>query len=305
MRKEKGIALLPIGVFLVLYLGLGILFEYVMDIPMGFYNVPIVIAFLAAILVACLQNRALNFDRKLEIMAQGVGDKNIITMLLIFLTAGSFVGVVGRSSAESVAYCMLSLIPARFSVAVLFVVACFVSVAMGTSVGTITLLIPIAAAVSNASGFNLAFCVASVMGGAMFGDNLSFISDTTIAACNGQGCEMKDKFRENFWIAFPAAIATLVLILVFVIPDKNSGTCEPALSFDADNTLCAGSDRRNCWNQCVCSIADRNCIRCSYHADRRKYHTCRDSEKHGLRCLGNVRDLYGSDPGGCYVRIDS
>ena len=112
-----------------------------MDIPMGFYNVPIVIAFLAAILVACLQNRALNFDRKLEIMAQGVGDKNIITMLLIFLAAGSFVGVVGRSSAESVAYCMLSLIPARFSVAVLFVVACFVSVAMGTSVGTITLLI--------------------------------------------------------------------------------------------------------------------------------------------------------------------
>ena len=220
MRKEKGIALLPIGVFLVLYLGLGILFEYVMDIPMGFYNVPIVIAFLAAILVACLQNRALNFDRKLEIMAQGVGDKNIITMLLIFLTAGSFVGVVGRSSAESVAYCMLSLIPARFSVAVLFVVACFVSVAMGTSVGTITLLIPIAAAVSNASGFNLAFCVASVMGGAMFGDNLSFISDTTIAACNGQGCEMKDKFRENFWIAFPAAIATLVLILFLSFQTK-------------------------------------------------------------------------------------
>ena len=89
-----------------IYLGLGILFEYVMEIPMGFYNVPIVVAFLAAILVACLQNRALDFDKKLEIMAQGVGDKNIITMLLIFLAAGSFVGVVGRSSAESVAYCM-------------------------------------------------------------------------------------------------------------------------------------------------------------------------------------------------------
>lgn len=214
MKKEKGIALLPIGVFLVLYLGLGILFEYVMKIPMGFYNIPIVVAFLAAILVACLQNRALDFDQKLEIMAQGVGDKNIITMLLIFLAAGSFVGVVGRSSAESVAYCMLSLIPARFSVAVLFVVACFVSVAMGTSVGTITLLTPIAVAVSTASGFDLPFCVASVMGGAMFGDNLSFISDTTIAACNGQGCEMKDKFRENFGIALPAAIVTLVLILL-------------------------------------------------------------------------------------------
>ena len=212
--KGNAIALMPIGVFLVLYLGLGILFEYVMKIPMGFYNVPIVVAFLAAILVACLQNRAVNFEQKLEIMSGGVGDKNIITMLLIFLAAGSFVGVVGRGSAESVAYCMLSLIPARYAVAVLFVVACFVSVAMGTSVGTITLLVPIASAVSAASGFELAFCVASVMGGAMFGDNLSFISDTTIAACNGQGCEMKDKFRENFWIAFPAALVTLGLILV-------------------------------------------------------------------------------------------
>lgn len=223
MREGKGIALLPIGVFLVLYLGLGILFEYVMEIPMGFYNVPIVVAFLAAILVACLQNRALNFDQKLEIMAQGVGDKNIITMLLIFLAAGSFVGVVGRNSAESVAYCMLSLIPARFSVAVLFIVGCFVSVAMGTSVGTITLLTPIAVAVSTASGFDLAFCVASVMGGAMFGDNLSFISDTTIAACNGQGCEMKDKFRENFWIAFPAAVVTLILILVLSFQTEIQG----------------------------------------------------------------------------------
>lgn len=223
MREGKGIALLPIGVFLVLYLGLGILFEYVMEIPMGFYNVPIVVAFLAAILVACLQNRALNFDQKLEIMAQGVGDKNIITMLLIFLAAGSFVGVVGRSSAESVAYCMLRLIPARFSVAVLFIVGCFVSVAMGTSVGTITLLTPIAVAVSTASGFDLAFCVASVMGGAMFGDNLSFISDTTIAACNGQGCEMKDKFRENFWIAFPAAVVTLILILMLSFQTEIQG----------------------------------------------------------------------------------
>ena len=221
--KGNAIALMPIGVFLVLYLGLGILFEYVMKIPMGFYNVPIVVAFLAAILVACLQNRAINFEQKLEIMSGGVGDKNIITMLLIFLAAGSFVGVVGRGSAESVAYCMLSLIPARYAVAVLFVVACFVSVAMGTSVGTITLLVPIASAVSAASGFELAFCVASVMGGAMFGDNLSFISDTTIAACNGQGCEMKDKFRENFWIAFPAAVATLILILILSFQTEVQG----------------------------------------------------------------------------------
>ena len=192
-------------------------------LPKQFYYQNFVVAFQAAFLVACLQNRALDFDKKLEIMAQGVGDKNIITMLLIFLAAGSFVGVVGRSSAESVAYCMLSLIPARFSVSVLFVVACFVSVAMGTSVGTITLLTPIAAAVSTASGFDLAFCVASVMGGAMFGDNLSFISDTTIAACNGQGCEMKDKFRENFWIALPAAGVTLILILILSFQTEIQG----------------------------------------------------------------------------------
>lgn len=214
MKKNNPAALLPIGVFLVLYLGLGILFEYVMKIPMGFYNIPIVVAFLAAILVACLQNRGVKFDDKLGIMAQGMADKNIITMLLIFLTAGAFVGVVGRSSAESVAYFMLSLIPAKFAVAVLFVVACFVSTAMGTSVGTITLITPIAVTVAQASGFSLPLCIGSVMGGAMFGDNLSFISDTTIAACNGQGCAMKDKFRENFGIAFPAAAVTLILILV-------------------------------------------------------------------------------------------
>ena len=214
MRKKNAKALLPILVFLFMYLGLGLLFEYVLKIPMGFYNIPIVIAFLVAILVACLQNRELSFDKKLEIMGQGVGDKNIITMVLIFLAAGTFVGVVGRSSAESVAYFMLSFIPSRYSVAVLFLVACFVSTAMGTSVGTITLLTPIAVSVAQVSGFSVPLCVGTVMGGAMFGDNLSFISDTTIAACNGQGCAMKDKFRENLGIAVPAALATLVIILV-------------------------------------------------------------------------------------------
>ncbi len=213
MKKSNPIALIPIGIFLILYLGLGILFEYVLSIPMGFYNIPIVVAFLAALLCACIQNPSLSFDKKLEIMGKGIGDKNIVTMILIFLTAGIFVGVVGRSSAESVAYFMLSVIPAKYSVAILFVVSCFVSTSMGTSVGTITLITPIAVAVSEVSGFSLPLCVGSVMGGAMFGDNLSFISDTTIAACNGQGCKMKDKFRENFAIALPAALATLVIIL--------------------------------------------------------------------------------------------
>ena len=226
MKKSNPIALLPIGAFLVLYLGLGILFEYGMKIPMGFYNIPIVVAFLVAILVACIQNRKLNFDQKLVLMGRGVGDKNIITMLLIFLVAGCFVGVVGRTSAESVAYFMLSIIPPQYAVAVLFVIACFVSTAMGTSVGTITLITPIAVAVSAASGFDMALCVGSVVGGAMFGDNLSFISDTTIAACNGQGCAMKDKFRQNFWIAFPAAVVTLILILVLSMNTELDGNVE-------------------------------------------------------------------------------
>ena len=220
MKKGNVWALLPIGIFVALYLGLGITFEYILKIPMGFYKVPIVVIFLVSLLVACLQNKGLSFDAKLSLMGQGIGDKNIVTMLLIFLLAGIFVGVVGRNSAESVAYFLLSVVPPRFAVCVLFIVSCFVSTAMGTSVGTITLITPIAAAISVTSGFSLPLCVGTVVGGSMFGDNLSFVSDTTIAACNGQGCAMKDKFRTNFAIVLPAALVTFGLIL--------------ALSFQAD-----------------------------------------------------------------------
>ena len=224
MKKSRPSALIPIGVFVVFYLSLGVLFEYVMKIPMGFYNVPVVVAFLLALFVAVLQTKGETLDKKFELMGQGIGDKNIVTMLLIFMLAGIFVGVVGRSSAESVAYFMLSVAPPRLAVVVLFLVSCFVSTAMGTSVGTITLITPIAVAVSEGSGFSLALCVGTVVGGAMFGDNLSFISDTTIAACNGQGCKMKDKFRTNFAIVLPAAIASLILITVLSlnsdIPEK-------------------------------------------------------------------------------------
>lgn len=213
MKKGNVWALLPIGVFVVLYLSLGIIFEYVMDISMGFYNVPIVVIFLVALLVACLQNRSVPFDKKIEIMGHGVGDKNMVTMLLIFLMAGIFVGVVGRESAESVAYFVLSIVPPELAVCVIFLVSCFVSTAMGTSVGTITLLVPIAVAISTTSGFSLPLCVGTVVGGAMFGDNLSFVSDTTIAACGGQGCAMRDKFKTNFAVVLPAALVTIALIL--------------------------------------------------------------------------------------------
>lgn len=224
MKKSNALALIPIGVFIVFYLTLGIVFEYVMKISMGFYSVPVVVAFLVALFVAVLQTKGEPLDRKFEIMGEGVGDKNIITMLIIFMLAGIFVGVVGRSSAESVAYFMLSITPPRFAVVVLFLISCFVSTAMGTSVGTITLITPIAVALAEGSGFSLPLCVGTVVGGAMFGDNLSFISDTTIAACNGQGCNMKDKFRTNLAIVVPAAIVTLILITVLSMgADINEG----------------------------------------------------------------------------------
>ncbi len=215
MKKSNVWALLPVFVFVVLYLTIGIVFEYILKISMGFYSVPIIVIFLVAICVAILQTPKMTLEEKFALMGRGVGDKNIVTMLFIFLLAGIFVGVVGRNSAESVAYFVLSIVPPELSVLVLFVVGCFVSTAMGTSVGTITLLTPIAVAVANASGFSLPLCVGTVVGGSMFGDNLSFVSDTTIAACQGQGCAMKDKFRENFAIVLPAAIVTAILILVF------------------------------------------------------------------------------------------
>ena len=217
IKKGNPVALLPIGIFLVLYLGFGILFEYVLKIEMGFYNIPIVVVFMIALFVACLQNKEKNFEEKIDIMASGVGDRNIIIMILIFIEAGMFVGIVGRGSAQSVAYFMLSLIPAQYAVGVLFIVAALVSISMGTSVGTITLITPIGLALAQASGFSVPLTVATVIGGAMFGDNLSFISDTTIAACNGQGCAMKDKFRENFAIALPAALVSLILVIVFTM----------------------------------------------------------------------------------------
>ena len=118
-NKGNPIALLPIGVFLVLYLGLGIIFEYVLGIEMGFYNIPIIAVFLVAILVACLQNRSMKFDYKMLLMGQGMGDKNIMIMILIFFTAGIFSSIVGRSGAQSVAYFLLSIVPARFAVAMI------------------------------------------------------------------------------------------------------------------------------------------------------------------------------------------
>ena len=219
-KKGNWWALLPIAVFLVVYIGVSIIFN-------DFYAMSVVVAFMVAILVACIQNRNLNFDKKLSVMASGVADKNIITMILIFLSAGIFAGVLGRDGAKAVADLFLSFIPSNYSALVLFLVACFVSTAMGTSCGTISVIAPIGLAISTTTGVSLPLIVGSIIGGAMFGDNLSFISDTTIAATSTQGCKMKDKFKENFFIALPASLLTIALLLFFAISQSGTNNYQP------------------------------------------------------------------------------
>lgn len=202
------IALLPIGVFLVIFLGAGIV--------MGdFYVMPAIVAFLIALAVAFCQNRKLSFSDKIKIISKGVGDENIITMCLIFLCAGAFSGAVtAAGGVESTVNFGLSILPSNIAVVGLFVIGCFISVSMGTSMGTIAALAPIAVGISEKTGFAMAVCISAVVCGAMFGDNLSMISDTTIAAVKTQGCEMKDKFKANFLIVLPAAIITIIIFLI-------------------------------------------------------------------------------------------
>jgi len=219
-RKPNAKALLPIIVFLVIYLGSGIYFEYIkpIDGQMGFYVISVVIAFGLALIVAFVQNRALSFNEKIHVCARGVGDDNIIIMLFIFLMAGAFSGLASAAGgASSTANLMLSIIPSQLAIPGMFVIACLISMSMGTSVGTISVIVPIAAEVAKSTGMSMPLVVASVVGGAMFGDNLSVISDTTIAATRTQGVEMKDKFRVNFLIALPAAIATVVILAVYTM----------------------------------------------------------------------------------------
>ena len=216
--KSNPKALIPIALFLILYLGNGIYFEYIRpcDGQMGFYVVSVVLAFTIALIAAFFQNKKRSFDEKIHICAQGIGDDNIVTMLFIFILAGAFSGIAGQAGgASSTANLLLSVIPGRFAVPGLFLIACLISMAMGTSVGTISVIVPIACAVADNGGLSLPLCVGVVVGGAMFGDNLSFISDTTIAATKTQGVAMKDKFRTNLRVALPAAVITLVILIVY------------------------------------------------------------------------------------------
>ncbi len=207
-QKSSVAALLPILVFLLLFFGTGIIFN-------DFYKMPVIVGFLAALFVAFVQNRDLSFNEKLSVMSRGAGHENIMIMALIFLLAGAFSGAVkAAGGVESTVNLGLSILPSNIAVMGLFLIGCFISLSMGTSMGTIAALAPIAVGISEKTGFGIELCIGAVVCGAMFGDNLSMISDTTMAAVRTQGCMMKDKFRQNFFIVLPAAIITAAIFLI-------------------------------------------------------------------------------------------
>lgn len=205
-QKSNAFALLPIFVFLALFFGTGIIFN-------DFYKMPAVVGFLIALFVAFIQNKDLDFNEKLSVMSRGAGHENIIIMCLIFLLAGAFSGAIkAAGGVESTVNLGLSILPSNIAIVGLFLIGCFISISMGTSMGTIAALAPIALGISEKTGFSIALCIGSVVCGAMFGDNLSMISDTTIAAVRTQGCQMKDKFKQNFIIVLPAALITIGIL---------------------------------------------------------------------------------------------
>lgn len=212
-NKGNGLALLPLGVFILVYLGGAMLAK-------DFYAISIIVPFLAAALTALLMNRKENFNDKIEIFCKGAGNSNILLMVLIFILAGSFAQVAKDMGAvDSTVNLGLSLLPSGLLIPGMFVIGCFIALSIGTSMGTIVALVPIAVGIADKTGIAVALAVGAVVSGAMFGDNLSIISDTTIAATRTQGCEMKDKFRMNFKIVLPAAILTAV---IFMLLTRNS-----------------------------------------------------------------------------------
>lgn len=200
----KGLlSLSPVAVFLVMYL--------VVSAVIGdFYKVPIAVALAAACLWGIAIYRGIPLTRRIEVFSRSAGHSDILYMIWIFILAGAFASLAKEIGAvEATVGLTLRIFPAEFIVPGLFMAACFISLSIGTSVGTVVALSPLAAEVAAAGGGNTAFIVAAVIGGAFFGDNLSFISDTTIAATRTQGCRMSDKFRANLWLALPAAAVTL------------------------------------------------------------------------------------------------
>lgn len=216
MKKENPWALIPFVVFLILFIGSGV-------ITGDFYAFPVIVAIAISGAVALAMNRKESFSRKVDIFCKGAGNLNVMLMVVIFLLAGAFSEVAkGMGAVDSTVNFALSVIPENLLVVGLFIIACFISLSMGTSVGTIVALAPIGVGISEHTEFSMALVMAAIVGGSMFGDNLSFISDTTITAVRSQGAQMKDKFKVNFWIVLPAAIVTSIILGVITMGETTA-----------------------------------------------------------------------------------
>ena len=212
-RRGNGWALLPFLIFIVIYLGAGLILQ-AQGVEMAFYQFPSVTAMFIAVIAAFCMGRE-SLDEKFAIFARGAANENVLTMLMIYILAGAFSTVAKTmGGVDATVNLGLSIIPVQLLTAGVFVIAAFLGTATGTSVGTITALVPIAVGLASESGLSVPMMLGACAGGAMFGDNLSMISDTTIAATRTQGVALKDKFRVNFFIALPAAVITLVVLLL-------------------------------------------------------------------------------------------
>ena len=215
-EKANFRALLPMIVFLVLFIGTGIALTAA-GADMPFYQLSATVAIIPAIVLAILQGKD-DLNKKIGVFLSGVGEINIITMCMIFLLAGGFASVASAiGGVKATVNFGLSLLPPSMILPGLFLIGAFISTAMGTSMGTVAAIAPIAVGVGEQTDIPLALLLGVVMSGAMFGDNLSMISDTTIAATRTQGCEMKDKFRMNFLIVLPAAVITLLIFVALTL----------------------------------------------------------------------------------------
>lgn len=227
-NKKNPWAILPLVIFVCVYLLTSMIVG-------DFYKMPIIIAALVAVVVALVMNREVSLDEKLEIFCQGAGHSNILIMVLVFILAGAFAGVAREMGAvDATVNLFISILPAQFLVPGIFIMACFISISIGTSFGTITALAPMAVGLAQRAELVLPLVMAAVVGGAMFGDNLSMISDTTIAATRTQGCSMKDKFRTNFLIVLPAALVTM---LIYLIIGQGESPLEGMYHFNAIKVL--------------------------------------------------------------------
>lgn len=217
--KSAGWAFLPIAAFVGIYLGAGLYFQAAGK-ALPFYQFPSMGAAFIGLIIAFLIGKE-KTEEKFKAFAGEIGHSGVVTMLLIYMLAGAFSNIASEMGGrEATVNFGMSIVPAQFLAAGIFVIAAFMGTATGTSIGTITAVVPIAVGIADKGGLSLAVVVGAAVGGAMFGDNLSMISDTTIAATSTQEVAMKDKFRVNLKIALPAAIVTIIMLLIFGRPDQ-------------------------------------------------------------------------------------